>query len=95
MNSRHLSSARPQRRRLANAGGALLLAASVLSALPASAESPGSIELGVFGGYDLKHETNELGNSKDRLEVPQAPASAWRCLSGCLWKSKPSTPFPP
>ncbi len=74
MNSRHLSSARPQRRRLANAGGALLLAASVLSALPASAESPGSIELGVFGGYDLKHETNELGNSKDRLEVPQAAA---------------------
>ena len=64
MYSRQPAPARPARQRLTRGATALLMAASALSALPAMAESPGSIEIGVFGGYDLKHETNELGNAK-------------------------------
>ncbi len=63
--------------RLSNAiaVGALSLAtaAAVLgAAFPARAELPGSVELGAFGGYDGKAETNELGNARDKTQVPQA-----------------------
>jgi outer membrane protein OmpA-like peptidoglycan-associated protein len=51
---------------------ALAVVASMGIAVPAWAELPQSIELGVFGGYDAKHATNELGNAKDKTEVPQA-----------------------
>ena len=43
---------------------------TVLAAVPAQAELPGSVEVGLFGGYDLKHERSELGNAQDKLQVP-------------------------
>jgi outer membrane protein OmpA-like peptidoglycan-associated protein len=76
MTSNRISSDAKRARRsgLKSLTAAVLITAGALSAAPVFAESPGSVEVGVFGGYDLKHETNELGNAKMREEVPQAAA---------------------
>ena len=54
-----------------------LIAGGLIAVLAASqearAELPHSVELGLFGGYDLKNAKNELGNAQDREEVV-APA---------------------
>ncbi len=49
-----------------------LATVALATAAPAHAELPGSVEVGIFGGYDLKNERNELGNAQDKQEVPQA-----------------------
>ncbi len=57
-------------RPFSHATAALLCAAAALTAAPASAEPEGSVELGVFGGYDLFSATSELGNAIAATEVP-------------------------
>lgn len=63
---------------LTNTPARRLVATAVAAALAipaaASAEEPGTIEIGIAGGYDLKHETNELGDAplfENRKEVPK------------------------
>ncbi len=55
-------------------GLAALVVATLVSAAatPASAEPAGSVELGLFGGYHLKSDNNELGNALDQNEIPQS-----------------------
>ncbi|MBI5608377.1 MAG: porin family protein, partial [Deltaproteobacteria bacterium] len=52
----------------------MVMVGSATAARPAHAEPAGSVELGLFGGYDLKHSTNELGNSKDKTQIVQPGA---------------------
>lgn len=50
---------------------ALVAAALITSvAAPAMAEPAGSMELGLFGGYNWKSANNELGNALDQNEIP-------------------------
>ncbi|MFZ4578797.1 MAG: OmpA family protein [Myxococcota bacterium] len=42
--------------------------------LPAMAGTPGSVELGGFGGYDVNPSDTELGNAKAREFVPESSA---------------------
>jgi len=56
---------------------ALALTIATAMALPgaAVAEEPGTIELGIAGGYDLKHETNELGDAPGFVNSTEVPKS--------------------
>jgi OOP family OmpA-OmpF porin len=56
---------------------ALALTIATAMALPgaAMAEEPGTIELGIAGGYDLKHETNELGDAPGFANSTEVPKS--------------------
>ncbi len=56
---------------------ALLAAATAASAIPAAyAEDQGAVELGIFGGYDAKHQSNELGNAVP-LTTSEIPGAAF------------------
>lgn len=56
---------------------AAVLAGALAVPAAAVAEEPGTFEIGIAGGYDLKHETNELGDAPlfaNRKEVPKPGA---------------------
>lgn len=53
-----------------NAFSVLLASTGLLWAAAAAAEPEGSVEVGLFGGYDLFSATSELGNAIAATEVP-------------------------
>jgi OOP family OmpA-OmpF porin len=52
----------------------LVTAVGMIAAATVHAEPAGSFEAGLFGGYDIKNSTNELGNSKDKTQIVQPGA---------------------
>lgn len=53
---------------------AIALAMATASAPVAHAQDAGGVEIGIFGGYDAKHQKNELGNAQPNTstEIPGA-----------------------